>query len=70
MKNLKLIAMKDVQSATGLSRTAVYEKVRVGDFPPSIRVSDRSVRWIYHEVQEWITEQILESRGSTTGVEI
>lgn len=61
MDNFKIIKRPEVESVTGLSRSSIYAKMENGTFPKNIKLSQRSVGWLEHEVQEW-----LESRVSAT----
>ena len=51
-----------VMARTGLSRSTIYHKISIGEFPPPINLSLRSVGWIADEVEEWIGERIAFSR--------
>lgn len=51
-----------VKNRTGLSRSAIYEGVARGTFPPPIRLGRRSVGWLSDEVQNWIAERVAATR--------
>lgn len=51
-----------VQIRTGLARSTIYELMSSGKFPPSIQLTDRSVGWLAHEIDEWITSRVRQSR--------
>ena len=53
----RLIRLEEVLSYTGLSRSELYRKVQVGEFPGSVKVGVRAVRWRESEVEEWIAER-------------
>jgi prophage regulatory protein len=42
-----------VVAATGLSRSTIWRKVRKGDFPPPIQLSDNSIGWPESLIKEW-----------------
>ena len=43
-----------VEDRTGNSRSTIYEMVRDGKFPRSVKIGARSVGWIESEIDEWI----------------
>jgi len=54
-KAMKLITVKDVLKITGYkSRTTLWRRVKAGDFPKPIALSEHATRWKEHEVEEWI----------------
>ncbi|MCY3637686.1 MAG: AlpA family transcriptional regulator [Chloroflexi bacterium] len=53
----RLIRLEEALSYTGLSRSELYRKIRVGEFPRPVRVGKRAVRWRESEVEEWIAER-------------
>jgi prophage regulatory protein len=55
--------LPDVISQTGLSRSTIYQKIKVGDFPPQINLGSRAVGWLSEEVDAWITGRIEASRS-------
>ena len=50
----KLLKIEDVVAMTAISRSAIYAKMKAGEFPNSRRVGGQSVRWRQSEVQDWI----------------
>ena len=52
MNNVKIIRRPEVESITGLSRSSIYAKMENGTFPEGIKLSERSVGWLEHEVQK------------------
>ena len=63
-----ILRLPDVKSLTGLSRSSIYAKMRVGEFPRSISLGCRSVGWLQSEVRQWIDYRIATSR-QTVGKE-
>ena len=49
----KIMRLADVKSATGLSRTAIYEQMAAGKFTRPYRITDRAVGWKSEEVGAW-----------------
>jgi len=59
----KLLRMPEVKQRTGLSRSAVYVKMKARQFPDSIRIEPRITAWLESEVDAWIDAQVLANRG-------
>lgn len=59
----RLLRRPDVETLTGLSRSAIYRKMLDGTFPRPIQLTLRSVRWPESQVQAWIQEQIAKASG-------
>lgn len=49
----KIIRLKEVMAATGFCRAALYQKMKDGEFPRPIPISDRARGWLECEVVEW-----------------
>ena len=58
-----LLRRRQVEQRTGLKVSAIYEGMRDGTFPASIKLGPRSVGWIDTEIDEWIRNRIAKSRG-------
>jgi len=54
---MQLISFKEVRAMTGLSRTTVFRYEKAGNFPQRRKLSERAVRWVKEEVEEWIASQ-------------
>ena len=48
-----ILRRADVERATGLPRSTIYEMMARGVFPKPIRLSARAVGWIEAEILEW-----------------
>jgi len=59
--NEKFIRLPQVKEMVGLGTTAIYGKMKNGDFPKQIKLG-RASGWVESEVQEWISQQIRASR--------
>ena len=55
--------LPEVMARTGLSRSAIYDKMKKGEFPLSINLGLRAVGWLADEVEQWIQDRIDASRG-------
>ena len=52
-----LLHIATVTSVVGLQRTAIYDGVRAGTFPPPIRLSARCSRWPAGAIRQWLDTQ-------------
>lgn len=60
----QILRLPAVQARTGLSRTAIYRRMKLGQFPRSIPLgSVRTTGWIEAEIDEWIAEHIRRARA-------
>ncbi|RLA52375.1 MAG: AlpA family transcriptional regulator [Gammaproteobacteria bacterium] len=60
----KILRLPDVQARTGLSRSTIYLRISDQKFPKSIALGGRAVGWLESEIEFWIEEQVVLSRGS------
>jgi prophage regulatory protein len=63
--NNRILRLKDVQGLTGLSRSTIYEHMKVKNFPQPVKLGSHSVGWIESEVQGWISH-LMEARNVGT----
>lgn len=59
----RLLRRREVQEATGLSRTALYRLIAANDFPAQVRLSINTVGWLRSEVDAWIAGRVAASRA-------
>lgn len=65
----RLLRQPAVLAQTGLKRTALYDKIRRGEFPRSIRIGKRAVAWPESAVATWIRERIAGATPLPTTIE-
>jgi prophage regulatory protein len=53
-----LLCRKQVESRTGLSKSTIYKLASEGNFPKPIKLGDKAVAWIDHQVDHWIAMKI------------
>lgn len=53
---MKLISTKQVVEATGLSRTTLWRKVRIGEFPKPVKIGTMS-RFDVADLDRWLAER-------------
>lgn len=59
---LRILRFPDVVQKTGISRTAVYEKIRSGEFPAPVNLGERTVGFVEGEVDSYLT-RLMDRRG-------
>lgn len=63
MKVVALLRLPEVIKRTCLSRSEVYRREAIGEFPRRVSLGARSVAWPEIEITEWIGERIAASRN-------
>ena len=58
----RLLTLRDVTVLNALSRSAVYALMAESRFPKPIRIGSRAIRWVEHEVLDFIASR---PRGGT-----
>lgn len=61
--NHNIIRLAAVKKSTGLSRSTIYLRIAQGNFPKPISLGSRAIGWLEHEIQEWLSNQIIKSRA-------
>ena len=62
-----ILRRKQVESRTGLSRSTIYLRIKEGSFPKPISLGARAVGWLESEIEEWLDNQIKQSRNVAQG---
>ncbi len=57
---MKIIRLKDVIEITGLSRSTIYARMSIGEFPVSVNLGGNAVGWVSSEVCAWLENRITE----------
>lgn len=57
-----IIRLPEVRARTGLSRSEIYRREALGQFPRRVSLGARSVGWSSEEVSAWVAERIRMSR--------
>lgn len=60
----KLVSLKSVMEITELSRPTIYRLEAAGKFPKRLKITEYCTRWRADEVQEWIEQRSVDSRGA------
>ncbi|WP_282041872.1 helix-turn-helix transcriptional regulator [Halomonas alimentaria] len=53
-----LIKRREVLARTAMANSTLYELMRAGKFPQSVKIGPRSVAWVSEEVDAWLEERI------------
>ena len=61
---VRFLRLPEVLARTGLSRSTIYVRLEQGRFPRPVSLGDRAVGWVESEIDEWISNRIVESRGN------
>lgn len=48
-----ILRRADVERATGLRTSSLYEKIKTGEFPRPVKINARSVGWLGSEIADW-----------------
>lgn len=59
---IAIIRLPQVRRLTGLSRSEIYRRMALGDFPSKIQLGPRIIGWAEDEVLEWVNTCIKRSR--------
>ena len=63
----RLLRLKEVQRITGLCRSAIYQCIKEGSFPPQVPLGEgsRAVGWVASEVYKWVQCRIAAAPKAT-----
>lgn len=57
-----ILRLPAVKVRTGLSRSTIYLRISEGSFPKPVSLGSRAVGWIESEINDWLNQQIDNSR--------
>ena len=55
---MRFIREPECQNITGLSRTTRWRLEKEGKFPARRKISQNTVGWLSHEIEEWMKSKI------------
>jgi prophage regulatory protein len=70
---LKILRRREVEARIGLSRSTLYAKMKHNpkrpaefdpDFPRPVRLGEKAVGWIEHEIDAWLRGRVQQSRAA------
>ena len=59
-----ILRLPAVKARTGLSRSTIYLRISEDSFPKPISLGGRAVGWIEEEINDWLNQQIDNSRNA------
>ena len=59
---MRIMKLREVVHATGLSRSTLLRLERAGSFPRKVKLSARRVGWVDTEVGDWLRARLPEVR--------
>ncbi|MEH6504155.1 MAG: AlpA family transcriptional regulator [Cycloclasticus sp.] len=59
-----ILRLPAVKARSGLSRSSIYLRISKGEFPRSISLGGRAVGWLEEDIDCWLEDKILASRGA------
>jgi prophage regulatory protein len=51
-----ILRRKQVEAATGLSRSTIYQRIKDKTFPPAIQLGPRAVGWRVGDIDAWLDD--------------
>lgn len=58
----RLMRLPEVEAIVGFKKSTIYELMRAGKFPRSVRLNARTVCWPESAVLTWVQERIAEAQ--------
>ncbi len=55
---IRILRLPDVIDRVGICRASIYQHMAAGLFPKTISLGARSVGWLEHEIDAWLTAKI------------
>ncbi|ARN65108.1 TPA: AlpA family phage regulatory protein [Vibrio parahaemolyticus] len=66
MNELQFMSLKEVIELVTLKKTAIYDKIKKGEFPPQIRMGGNTIVFIKSELEFYLASKILEKDEKET----
>ncbi len=54
----RFLRLPEVKHQVGYGRTAIYEKIKSGEFPAPVSLGARAVAWTSDSIENWIEARI------------
>lgn len=54
---IRLLRLQEVKGRVGLSKSSIYERVKLGQFPKPVPLGG-VVGWLESEIEEWIESKV------------
>ena len=59
---MRILRLPEVSQATGLSRSTIFRLVQSGSFPPSVKLTARTIGWPSTDIETWIAARAATSK--------
>jgi len=53
----RLVRLRELVKLLSISRANVYRLMKIGKFPQSIKLAERTVAWRLSEIETWVQER-------------
>ncbi|EIU6778015.1 AlpA family transcriptional regulator [Vibrio parahaemolyticus] len=53
---MRFLRLDEVREKTGLSKSAIYNQIKKGEFPVSVPIGSRTVAWLESDINEWLVQ--------------
>jgi prophage regulatory protein len=53
----ELLKRRQVETATGLSRSSIYKQISLGKFPSPVKLTAKAVAWRTEDIATWIASR-------------
>jgi prophage regulatory protein len=60
--DVRLVRIHEVMQICSLSRSSIYNAIKLGTFPAPVKTGPRASAWIKQEVEGWVEQRIALSR--------
>jgi len=54
----RFLRLPEVKHQVGIGRTAIYQKIKSGEFPAPISLGPRAVGWTSDSIENWIEARV------------
>lgn len=54
----RFLRLPEVKHQVGIGRTAIYQKIKAGEFPAPVSLGARAVAWTSDSIENWIESRI------------
>jgi prophage regulatory protein len=61
----RLLRLSDVESKTGLKKSAIYAGMKAGTFPKCLKLGKRAAAWPLSTIDAWIDQRIRGAQGAS-----
>lgn len=62
----RILKLPEVRERVPFSRTTIYNKIKLGEFPAPVRLSTRAVGWLEDSVDAWIASRLAANTEAST----